>query len=790
MTALPPFNPKQISGCQLWLDGADPAGTGVAPANGATVTSWTDKSGSGNSVTLPSLTYSLNTYTGYSGVVFTSGTASSQLTLRPYDCFFASSYSTGPYFPTYYPGLLGETAVVMFGNYWSGVSANVMGTGGGFNNYSVGTFGNVVGDSRNMIVSTSFSTPSSSFTLRVGSGDGYPTNSWLGHIYEVIVFNVALSTAQRKQMEGYLTQKWGLRSYLPSTHPGQTGIIYPTIARPLATPLLYQSTFLPTQISGCVLWLDGTDPLGTGTPPSNGTSISTWYDKSGNGNNGTSGTAPSFNSSGINTKGVVSFNGSTAYLNSQDLYSNRSFSIFMIIRRQGSIPGFTGLLSGSSASPNQDMTFAFRNNTDITLGFYYNDLDYVSFPDYTGNTSTEPAYLVEGTYTPGARVLYLNGTQVASDANSTNLGSDPGANIGGNSGQRFNGFIGDIVILNGIPNSTSRQQIEGYLAWKWGIQSSLPGDHAYKSSSPSTTNPFGLTRPTYVASVVPTPVTKIVPTSKLVVATGGNTVVTANGYKIHTFTTVGSAANFVVSANPANTLFQVLVAAGGGGGGGAYTGGGGGAGGAVFTSVGSFSVGSYTVTVASGGAGWTGGTTGTGDKGGNSSVNSIVAYGGGGGGDANDASYNSYMDGGCGGGGGGPAYTTYVGVGSQGGNGGAGYGPGSGFAGTGCGGGGGMGGKGVDCVSGQSGAGGPGATYTIGGSSYLICGGGGGGGFTSGGYTRGLGGSGIGGAGGTMNTTNGYAATYYGSGGGGSPGNSAPGGNGYQGLVIIAYQYP
>jgi len=32
--------------------------------------------------------------------------------------------------------------------------------------------------------------------------------------------------------------------------------------------------------------------------------------------------------------------------------------------------------------------------------------------------------------------------------------------------------------------------------------------------------------------------------------------------------------------------------------------------------------------------------------------------------------------------------------------------------------------------------------------------------------------------------------TAYGSGGGGSPGNNAPGGNGYQGIVIIAYIYP
>ena len=43
----PALTPLTISGCQLWLDGADPAGTGTAPANGATVSTWVDKSGNG-----------------------------------------------------------------------------------------------------------------------------------------------------------------------------------------------------------------------------------------------------------------------------------------------------------------------------------------------------------------------------------------------------------------------------------------------------------------------------------------------------------------------------------------------------------------------------------------------------------------------------------------------------------------------------------------------------------------------------------------------------------------------
>ena len=45
------FRPTDIGGCTLWLDGADPAGTGVAPVAGSTITTWADKSTSANNAT-------------------------------------------------------------------------------------------------------------------------------------------------------------------------------------------------------------------------------------------------------------------------------------------------------------------------------------------------------------------------------------------------------------------------------------------------------------------------------------------------------------------------------------------------------------------------------------------------------------------------------------------------------------------------------------------------------------------------------------------------------------------
>jgi hypothetical protein len=42
----------------------------------------------------------------------------------------------------------------------------------------------------------------------------------------------------------------------------------------------------------------------------------------------------------------------------------------------------------------------------------------------------------------------------------------------------------EILMFNQYLDNTDRQKIEGYLAWKWGLQASLPIGHPYKSAAP------------------------------------------------------------------------------------------------------------------------------------------------------------------------------------------------------------------------------------------------------------------------------------------------------------------
>ena len=48
---------------------------------------------------------------------------------------------------------------------------------------------------------------------------------------------------------------------------------------------------------------------------------------------------------------------------------------------------------------------------------------------------------------------------------------------------RLTGFIAEIVVVSSY-DATTYTKIQGYLAWKWGLQSNLPANHTYKNNPP------------------------------------------------------------------------------------------------------------------------------------------------------------------------------------------------------------------------------------------------------------------------------------------------------------------
>jgi hypothetical protein len=248
--------------------------------------------------------------------------------------------------------------------------------------------------------------------------------------------------------------------------------------------------FSPSSFSGLQIWLDGSDPLGTGTAPANGTSITTWYDKSGKSNNATGSNAASYT---VDAAGnYLSFNGSnTSYnIGSGSFIANQYFTIFIVERLQVNTNTTINLLSGSNTSPNTNLLVRYTGSNATGMDMSYYDGANVGGVVSAYTTATDqPTRLWSYTQKQSFTGIYLNASVVGSNNSNILLGSWNGPSIGRDSSSSpairyYGGHMKEILIFTGDMAVQDRQTVEGYLAWKWGLQSNLPATHPYKNNNP------------------------------------------------------------------------------------------------------------------------------------------------------------------------------------------------------------------------------------------------------------------------------------------------------------------
>ena len=151
--------------------------------------------------------------------------------------------------------------------------------------------------------------------------------------------------------------------------------------------------------SGLTLIID------SGYVPSYPTTGTTWYDLSGNVNDGTLVNSPTFNSS---NNGYFTFNGTTqaATLTSLNLQQNFTLDGWF---NPSVLNGFVMFGQGTT-SANQGLHIWYSTNTNIRFVMYANDTD------FTVSTSTGNWYNIVCTYnnsSPYTKQLYLNGVEQA-----------------------------------------------------------------------------------------------------------------------------------------------------------------------------------------------------------------------------------------------------------------------------------------------------------------------------------------------------------------------------------------
>jgi hypothetical protein len=507
------FTPTSVPGCQLWLDGADPNGTGVLPANNGTVSTWVDKSGRVNNgtTTAGTLTYS----TQSRGVVFN-----------------GSSYYSVPNntFPTgntnYSFFIVASTGLANF--YWFlGAGVTSAGQAIGYVTYPNGTIENgwwttnfttaagTVLPNQTTLLESIYSSPTlttlvngssraSSSSLgsrnnpagpnvigaRPDSTSGSVIQAFVGVMNEIILFASGVSLAQQQQIEGYLAWKWGLQDNLPSNHPfksyrplAQTP--FPTAVPRMPTVTQTLPVFAPTQISGCSFWLDAAD---TTSMTLSGTTLTQWRDKSSNAYVGTAVASPALAT--VNGLPAVTFNGSSQYINFGDVadLGSNQLNLFVVSR-------FNTSADGTLVAKSYYGEQAYRYSLLRAGGALTPLLQALGGPQGSGiadtNTSTR---LLSWTWDRSTVILYQNGTSVFSTAYSSAatfdsaqfllIGAynyDVGGGVPPTPGLYLNGSINEILFYFTTLTTAQRQQVEGYLAWKWGLVSSLPNGHPYKT---------------------------------------------------------------------------------------------------------------------------------------------------------------------------------------------------------------------------------------------------------------------------------------------------------------------
>jgi hypothetical protein len=247
------------------------------------------------------------------------------------------------------------------------------------------------------------------------------------------------------------------------------------------------SPFTPTNLTGLNLWLDATDT--TTMTFSSGSNIVQWRDKSGEINHATGNNSPVKTPNSINGVQAVVFS-TNQYFRGPVSVTGSNVTTFAVAQTTRAQPNtgvdqrLVSLASDGTDYGGQDVLIAlFNQESSSTISTYRATDTTVGASAITANTPFQAVSRYNGT--TGA--LWKDGTAGTSSASVgtfavTKYGIGNQANA---ASEYWIGSIGEILLYTTALSDADRQKVEGYLAWKWGLQSSLPANHPYKSAPPT-----------------------------------------------------------------------------------------------------------------------------------------------------------------------------------------------------------------------------------------------------------------------------------------------------------------
>jgi len=505
------FDPTVIPNCTLWIDANDPGSVNTPGA----VSTITDKSKTGTTVTVNSNGWSTtNTSTPFRGknviqTVSSGGTLSfntsnfsissnitfpltlfivgafQNINATPsktlFDCSNGYSIVGGTGGTPTITGTVGGSstgAAMNPSTFTSGspfvYTADILVTSGSQNLFSNG--GNLVG--RATLAKTSFGT-----SLVFGNGVTATNTQWQGQIAEILMYNRKMTNIELRQIEGYLAWKWGFPNLLSSNNfrtPFYNNIFGP--AGPFTTNIApYLRPFVPTDIAGCYIWLDGADRNTiTGAAP-----ITIWSDKA----NGiqfapaAGSTGPTLTAVTTNPQGTDITFSSTSYLNLQASIGTISFpaiTVFVVYKQTSTATSG----AGSAGRILSAIATGSTESVDTTgVGFrIYKSSSLASTTVAERNALGNSMSALNNSNLTIGRFTFAktgsNSTIVCNYSNSSSIASTATVNLSfstlsigsmttASNTTFLDGVVNEVIIYDSALSAPDIARVEGYLGWKW-----------------------------------------------------------------------------------------------------------------------------------------------------------------------------------------------------------------------------------------------------------------------------------------------------------------------------------
>lgn len=263
-------------------------------------------------------------------------------------------------------------------------------------------------------------------------------------------------------------------------------------------------SFVPSMISSNVYWFDAAD---TSTITTSGSNLTSWSNK-GTGSmtfNSISGTITSGTSS-QNGRNVISFTASSILTSATtSLAYNGRATYFVVYQKRGNFSTsgtYLNLFSSANSQTFANLNFQIYYSRDfLTNTTFFDQLIVVSSGyNYSGVGNIPPysTYVYQmlsmDTGVSNKGFWTFGGATTGTGAGAGDMwgagSTDPGQ-VGGYwsydqnpttfrmGSSPFDWDLAEIIIYSRELNTSERQQVEGYLAWKWGLQSSVVLKHPY-----------------------------------------------------------------------------------------------------------------------------------------------------------------------------------------------------------------------------------------------------------------------------------------------------------------------